>query len=177
MCPQAPGAQSSLPQVADSASALHVAVLSWGQSQGPSPSPLPTQELDPAQPCSCCQSPSSQPDTCCHPPSSPPRPQVLWAGPEGTFTAWGIRPAPQSGPPRASPNTILLLFSHEWRLHPASRAPPPRLLLPANHPGQNHTNKEDWGSAQAPEGFFLLTLPKIFKTTLNWVVIMMPCYT
>lgn len=140
------------------------------------PQPLPTQKLDPAQHCSCYQSPSSQPDTCCPPPSSPSPPSGAVGRAGGYLHGLGCKASPSVGPLGASPNPVLL-FSYEWRLHPARRAPPPRLLLPSNRPGQNHTNKEDWGSAQAPDGLFLLTLPKIFKTTLNWVVIMMPCYT
>ena len=155
MCPQAPEAQSSSPQLRDSACVLHAAVLSWAQSQGPSLSPLPARKLDPAQHCSYCQSPSSQPDTCSYSRGRPSPPSGLWAGREGTCRAEGTtsvspaRQGPQMGPPGPSPNPILFLFSHNWRLLSGlAEHLPPCLLLPSNHPGQNHTSIKDHGCAR-----------------------------
>lgn len=104
-CPQAPEAQSSSPQLKDSASVLQAAILSWAQSQGPSLSPLPTRKLDPAQHSSCCQSPSSQPDTCSYSWGRPSLPSGLGAGQEGacgaesTTSVSPARQGPQMGPP------------------------------------------------------------------------------
>ena len=146
---------SSLPQLGNSAPLLHAAVLSWAQSQGPSLSPLPTQKLDPAQHCSCCQSPSSQPDTCSYSRGRPSLPSGLWAGREGTCGAEGTtfvspaRQGPQMGPPGTSPNPILFLFSHEWQLLSGlAEHLPSCLLLPSNHLGQNQTNIKDRGCAR-----------------------------
>lgn len=129
--------------------------LSWAQSQGPSLSPLPTWKLDPAQHSICCQSPSSQPDTCSYSWGRPSLPSGLGAGREGTCGAestTSVSPArqgPQMGPPGTSPNPILFLFSHKWRLLSGlAEHLPPCLLLPSNHPGQNHTSIKDRGCAR-----------------------------
>ena len=126
--------------------------LELGSEPRTKPQPLPTQKLDPAQLCSCCQSPSSQPDTCSYSRGRPSLPAGLWAGREGTCGAEGTtsvspaRQGPQMGPPGTSPKPILFLFSHEWRLLSGLAGHlPPCLLLPSNLLGQNHTNIKDRG--------------------------------
>ena len=155
VCPQAPGAWPSLPYVRDS-------VLSWCR-QGPSPRPSPPRSWNPPSTPAAAESWLSTRHLLRLPsrPSHPSRCYRLLGRtmPSGLrYNLPQTRPDSQRRPGASKPKSPAPRSPHTdgGSSLGSQTTPRPQPVLPPHYPSQNHANKQDCGSTQAPDADGLL---------------------